>query len=196
MNNQRTNILVNHNIKVYNKMLNIIENLNPNLNIKITNIPSLENNQFYFSFSISNKKFYTIMSNFSTTENTFLQDIPVNNENIIKKLNLINIEMVGNDKNNIYRLLKIFVDIEELSEYFISKYVKIENISIKYDEIISEKEYGITNSSVNHMELDKSISDFFELKPIYIDKNVDTNDLYENNNTNNLSINLLDLEYY
>ena len=196
MDTEKINILVNHNIKVYNKMLNIIENLNPNLNIKITNIPSLENNQFYFSFSISNKKFYTIMSNFSKTENTFLQDIPVNNENIIKKLNLINIEMVGNDKNNVYRLLKIFVDIEELSEYFISKYVKIENISIKYDEIISEKEYGITNSSVNHMELDKSISDFFELKPIYIDKNVDTNDLYENNNTNNLSINLLDLEYY
>jgi hypothetical protein len=196
MDTEKINILVNHNIKVYNKMLNIIENLNPNLNIKITNIPSLENNQFYFSFSISNKKFYTIMSNFSTTENIFLQDIPVNNENIIKKLNLINIEMVGNDKNNVYRLLKIFVDIEELSEYFISKYVKIENISIKYDEIISEKEYGITNSSVNHMELDKSISDFFEIKSIYIDKNVDTNDLYENNNTNNLSINLLDLEYY
>jgi hypothetical protein len=164
MDSEKTNILVNHNIKVYNKMVNIIENLNPNLNIKITNIPSLENDQFYFSFSISNKKFYTIMSNFS-------------------EVNLINIEMVGNDKNNIFRLLKIFENTEELSEYFISKYVKIENNDIKYDN--------------------ETLYESVEIKPICYDKLVDTNDLYEQmldmeveQINNNSLINLLEMDSF
>jgi hypothetical protein len=186
MDSEKINILVNHNIKVYNKMVNIIENLNPNLNIKITNIPSLENDQFYFSFSISNKKFYTIMSNFS-------------------EVNLINIQMVGNDKNNVFRLLKIFENTEELSEYFISKYVKIENNDIKYDNEIIEntiQEFSGVFRKLQQISENSTCPNTAnallgsaEMKPICYDKLVDTNDLYEKIN-NNSSINLLDLDSF
>jgi hypothetical protein len=157
MDSKKIRHLVDHNIKIYNKILNIIQNnLDKNININITNIPSFENNQNYFSFSTFDKKYYTIASNFN-------------------KLNLIIIELIGSDEKNIFRLLNTFDNEEQLLQYFIEIYGEIKN-----DDLIINECYNKNIIEFNNL-LDLNDSNYIEIEKI-------------NNENNNLSTDLLDLE--
>ena len=162
MDSKKIRHLVDHNIKIYNKILNIIQNnLDKNININITNIPSFENNQNYFSFSTFDKKYYTIASNFN-------------------KLNLIIIELIGSDEKNIFRLLNTFDNEEQLLQYFIEIYGEI-----KYDDLIINECYNKNIIEINNL-IDSNNSN--DSNYIEIEKT--------NNENNNLSIDLLDLENF
>jgi hypothetical protein len=162
MNSEKIRELIEDNIKIYNKILNIIQNnLDKNININITNIPSFENNQNYFSFSTFDKKYYTIASNFN-------------------KLNLIIIELIGSDEKNIFRLLNTFDNEEQLLQYFIEIYGEI-----KYDDLIINECYNKNIIEINNL-IDSNNSN--DSNYIEIEKT--------NNENNNLSIDLLDLENF
>jgi hypothetical protein len=157
MNSEKIRKLIEHNIKIYNKILNIIENnLDKNININITNIPSFENNQNYFSFSTFDKKYYTIASNFN-------------------KLNLINIELIGSDEKNIFRLLNTFDNEEQLLQYFIEIYGEI-----KYNNLIVHELYDKNIIEFNNL-FNLNDSNYYAIEKI-------------NNENNSLSTDLLDLE--
>jgi len=93
MNISEINNLIKHNLKIYEEFLNYINNLN----IIILNKPSYKNRKYYFNIEI-NEDILCISSIYDSKNN-------------------IKIEIIGIDSNNIFGILDIFDNINNVIEY-------------------------------------------------------------------------------
>jgi hypothetical protein len=136
MNIFQINNLIKHNLKTYEELVNYINNLN----IIVLNKPSYENKKYYFSIEI-NEDVFCILS-------------------IYDEKNNIKIEIIGRDNNNIFRILDIFNNINNVIEYFKLNY----NIFIINNNYISDETTSIYDFSFEDEE-NKNIENLFSNDP-------------------------------
>ena len=151
MNIFEINNLIKHNLKIYEEFLNYINNLN----IIILNKPSYKNRKYYFSIEI-NEDIFSISSIYDSKNNTKIEIIGIDNNNLIGILGIFN------NTNNIIEYFKLNYNVFSLDNNYIRDETQIIYGFSSYNKIIYFEENITKNNLDAILSSEINIEDPFE----------------------------------